>query len=110
MSIERVMNYIDAVSSLASDKYIMCSENGEVTWKDDATDLPTESEIQSEIIRLQADYDAQLYARNRVAEYPSNGDQWDMIYKDNLNSTTTHKDAVEAVKTKWPKNNTGPVE
>jgi hypothetical protein len=33
-----------------------------------------------------------------------------MIYKDMLNSTTTHKDAVEAVKTKWPKNNTGPVE
>ena len=41
--------------------------------------------------------------------YPSNGDQWDMIYKDNLNSTTTHKDAVEAVKTKWPKDNSGPV-
>jgi hypothetical protein len=33
-----------------------------------------------------------------------------MIYKDNLNGTTTHKDAVEEVKTKWPKNNTGPVE
>ena len=49
MSIERVMNYIDAVNSLALDKYIMCSEDGEVTWKDDATDLPTESEIQAEV-------------------------------------------------------------
>jgi hypothetical protein len=29
---------------------------------------------------------------------------------DNKNSTTTHVDAVEAVKTKWPKDNTGPVE
>jgi hypothetical protein len=38
------------------------------------------------------------------------GNQLDMIYKDNLNGTTTHKDAVEAVKTKWPKDNTGPVE
>ena len=50
------------------------------------------------------------YARNRVTEYPSNGDQWDMIYKDNKNSTTTHADAIEAIKTKWPKDNSGPVE
>jgi len=27
----------------------------------------------------------------------------DMIYKDNKNSTTTHADAVEAVKAKFPK-------
>jgi len=59
---------------------------------------------------LKSEWDAKVYARNRIAEYPSQGDQNDMIYKDNLNSTTTHKDAVEAVKTKWPKNNTGPVE
>jgi len=69
-----------------------------------------EGKIATEVARLQAQYDTQEYARNRALEYPSNGDQWDMIYKDNLNSTTTHKDAVEAVKTKWPKNNTGPVE
>ena len=70
---------------------------------------PTQSEIDAEIIRLQAEYDAQEYARNRASEYPSNGDQWDMIYKDNKNSTTTHADAVETVKTKWPKDNSGPV-
>ena len=69
-----------------------------------------ETKVQTEIDRLQSIEDAQLYARNRAAEYPSNGDQWDMIYKDNLNGTTTHKDAVEAVKTKWPKDNSGPVE
>ena len=103
MSIERVMNYIDAVDSLALDKYIMCSENGEVKWKDDATDLPTESEIRSEIIRLQAEYDAQEYARNRASAYDSIGNQLDMIYKDNLNGTTTHKASVEAVKAKYPK-------
>ena len=70
----------------------------------------TQEEVTAEVIRLIAEYDAQAYARNRVDSYPSNGDQWDMIYKDNLNSTTTHKDAVEAVKTKWPKDNSGPVE
>ena len=56
------------------------------------------------------EYDAQEYARNRAAEYPSNGDQWDMIYKDNKNSTTTHADAIAVIKTKWPKDNSGPVE
>jgi hypothetical protein len=50
------------------------------------------------------------YNMNRYLEYPPMGDQLDMIYKDMLNSTTTHKDAVEAVKTKWPKNNKGPIE
>ena len=50
------------------------------------------------------------YARLRRLEYPSSGDQWDMIYKDMKNGTTTHADAVEAVKTKWPKDNSGPIE
>ena len=59
---------------------------------------------------LKSERDAKVYARNRIAEYPTTGEQMDMIYKDNLNSTTTHKDAVEAVKTKWPKDNSGPVE
>ena len=71
---------------------------------------PTAAEIDAEVIRLQVIEDDQLYARNRKADYPSQGDQNDMIYKDMLNSTTTHKDAVEAVKTKWPKNNKGPIE
>ena len=68
-----------------------------------------ESKITTEIARLQAEYDDLDYSRKREAEYPSLGDQMDMIYKDNKNSTTTHADAVEAVKTKWPKDNSGPV-
>ena len=59
---------------------------------------------------LKLEWDAKAYARARIAEYPTQGDQNDMMYKDNLNGTTTHKDAVEAVKTKWPKDNSGPVE
>lgn len=51
----------------------------------------------------QAEFDAQEYARKRAVAYPSVGDQLDMIYKDMKNSTTTHAEAVEAVKTKFPK-------
>jgi len=69
----------------------------------------SKEDIDAKIVELEAEWDAQEYARNRASEYPSNGDQWDMIYKDNKNSTTTHADAVEAVKTKWPKDNSGPV-
>ena len=69
-----------------------------------------EDSIQEEEEKLMAAWDAQEYARNRASAYPNIGDQMDMIYKDNKNSTTTHADAVEAVKTKWPKDNSGPVE
>ena len=72
-------------------------------------DKPTEKSLTDALAKAQSDFDTQEYARNRAAEYPSTGDQLDMMYKDNKNSTTTHADAVEAVKTKWPKDNSGPV-
>tara|TARA_Y100001951_G_C11043245_1_gene131470 strand:+ start:159 stop:464 length:306 start_codon:yes stop_codon:yes gene_type:complete len=68
-----------------------------------------QDKVDVETAKIKAELDAQEYARNRAPEYPSIGDQMDMIYKDNLNGTTTHKDAVEAIKTKWPKDNSGPV-
>ena len=78
-------------------------------WHDKKQTEPTQAEIDAEVIRLQAEFTAKQYQRDRASEYPSQGDQMDMIYKDNKNSTTTHADAVEAVKTKWPKDNSGPV-
>jgi len=84
---------------------------GTDAWdKDGNVVVLDESKITTEIARLQSEYDAQEYARNRKPAYPSTGDQLDMMYKDTKNSTTTHADAVEAVKTKWPKDNSGPVE
>ena len=40
-------------------------------WHDKKQDEPTQAEIDAEIIKLQSEYDAQEYARNRRAEYPS---------------------------------------
>jgi hypothetical protein len=40
-----------------------------LVWHDLVQTEPTESEIDPEVIRLQAEYDAQAYARNRKAEY-----------------------------------------
>ena len=58
--------------------------------------------------KLQAEYDAQEYARNRKAEYDALN-QIELISDDTNNSTTTHIDAVNAIKAKWPKDNSGPV-
>ena len=62
---------------------------------------PTEAEIQTEMDRLQAEYDATQYQRDR--QYPSIGDQLDMQYHDQLDGTTTWKDAVAKVKSDNPK-------
>jgi hypothetical protein len=43
------------------------------------------------------------YVYYRVEAYPSIGDQLDMQYHDSVNGTTTWKDAIAAVKTKYQK-------
>jgi hypothetical protein len=47
---------------------------------DDGQTPPTDEAIQAEMDRLQAEYDAQEYARNRKPEYPDIGDQLDDLY------------------------------
>ena len=46
---------------------------------------------------------AQEYARNRASAFPSIGDQLDMQYHDQLDGTTTWKDAIAKVKSDNPK-------
>ena len=63
-----------------------------------STDITTE-----ELNTLQAEYDAQQYARDRAAAYPSLQDQADMQFHDLANGTTTWLDAIQAVKDANPK-------
>ena len=83
----------------------------ELEWLDAVQTEPTQSEIDAEVIRLQAVYDAQEYARDRAPEYPSTGDQLDMLWhaidtgdwtaaKVKLTSFYTE---LKAVKDKYPK-------
>ena len=69
---------------------------------------PTEAEIDTKLAELTAAYDAQAYARNRKAEYDALN-QLELMSDDDVNGTTTHKDAIAAIKAKWPKDNSGPV-
>jgi len=70
--------------------------NGNVVELDEAL-------IQTEITRLQADYDSKQYARDRAVAYPSLTDQADMAYWDRKNGTTTLDDSITAVKSAYPK-------
>tara|TARA_R110000764_G_scaffold130780_1_gene218658 strand:- start:74 stop:367 length:294 start_codon:yes stop_codon:yes gene_type:complete len=61
---------------------------------------PTEAEIDTEVIRLQAEYDAQEYARERATAYPSVGEQLDEIYH---NGIASWKAVIKVTKDKYPK-------
>ena len=62
-----------------------------------------ESKITKEITRLQADYDAKKYQRDRVLEYPQINEQLDMIYWDKKNGTKKWEEAIDKVKADHPK-------
>ena len=47
------------------------------------------------------------YKDLRIAEYPSLEEQQDMQYWDAVNSTTTWKDKIAGIKTKYPKSQVG---
>ena len=83
--------------------------DGTSTVYHDGQTPPSESAIDAKLAELQTAHDALLYARNRWREYYALN-QFELMTDDAANSTTTHADAIAAIKTKWPKNNTGPVE
>ena len=99
----------DAIMTLKPKSEWTIRENdySQLEWLDTDTTKPTKSEIDAEIIRLQAVEDTQLYARNRKEEYDALN-QFELISDDSANSSTTHADAIAAIKTKWPKDNSGP--
>ena len=61
----------------------------------------TEEALVTEETRLVQEWEALQYQRDR--QYPSIGDQLDMQYHDQIDGTTTWKDAVAKVKSDNPK-------
>tara|TARA_R110002051_G_C8679767_1_gene491619 strand:+ start:1014 stop:1349 length:336 start_codon:yes stop_codon:yes gene_type:complete len=96
-----VVGRITAVQSLGFYNFNV-SEDGECVFPDGVTP-PTVSEIDTEIVRLKKEYTDNEYARNRASAFPSIGDQLDMQYHDQLDGTTTWKDAIAKVKSDNPK-------
>jgi len=74
----------------------------DITWLESNTvPKPTQEEIDTEVKSLQAEYDAQEYARKRQAEYPDWGTQLNKIYDDGLTKWKT--EMVDPIKAKYPK-------
>ena len=81
----------------------------QITWYDDNPTSITNEQILAKQVELRAEYDTQEYARNRKLEYDVLN-QFELMTDDAANSTTSHATAIGVIKTKWPKDNSGPVE
>jgi hypothetical protein len=95
-----IITVSDAIQSLRPTSNFTLSGDV-IDWLDTEQSQPTALELSNEVTRLQAEYDAQAYARNRALEYPSLLELTVALYD------TDDKSAVEAkraaVKLKYPK-------
>ena len=101
-----IFSTMDAIRSLVGND-VSQPLGGDVIYHKGQTP-PTEAEIDAEIKRLEDEWVSQEYARNRKAEYDALN-QLEMQFDDKEDGTTTWEDAIKAIKTKWPKDNSGPV-
>ena len=94
-----IMTIHDALASLhPTSKWII---RGDVLeWCDGDIPAPTQSEIDVEIERLQAEYDAQEPIRKRKAEYPSIEECVHAILDGELDALQAKRTAIKA---KYPK-------
>jgi hypothetical protein len=72
-------------------------------WRDQEQECPTHEEIETEIQRLQAEYDLLEYQRMRVDEYPTIEDQLDLLFWDKVNDTDNWQTTINNIKNKYPK-------
>jgi hypothetical protein len=79
------------------------TEYSGLRWLDETQTKPTEEEIVQKVAELEYKKEVEAYKQQRAAEYPSMADQQDMQFHDAVNGTTTWKDAIQAVKDKYPK-------
>ena len=93
-----IFSKMDAIRSLVGND-VSQPLGGDVIYHKDQKP-PTESEIDAEIKRLEAEYDAQEYARKREAEYPSIQECVHAILDDDLDALQTKR---AEIKKKYPK-------
>ena len=100
MTINKVRKF-DAILSLRPNAKFTVRGNKTIEWLDDTETQPSDTEIQNEIDRLQAEYDALEYQRKREAEYPTIQELVVALYDTDDKAAIDAKRA--AVKAKYPK-------
>ena len=93
--------YPTAVWQLNGDDY------SNLVWMSQDIQKPTKLQLETEALRIEAEYEANEYQRVRAKQYPNLGDQLDMLWHaiDNgtLNKTSDFYTAIKAVKDAHPK-------
>ena len=92
----------NAIQSLRPNSKWQVIDNDTIVWLDTEQTQPTDAEIAAEITRLEADYAAKQYQRDRAAEYPAIGDQLDALWKGG-EAAQAMLEQVMAVKSRHPK-------
>ena len=92
----------EAILSLNPKSEFVLTEN-ELKWLSSDIKKPSDSEINAEVNRLQTEYEANKYQRDRADAYPSIQEQLDMQYWDAVNGTKKWQEAVAKVKADNPK-------
>jgi hypothetical protein len=97
---------------LGFDKYtdFVLQDDGNGTYISEwlsSSDRPTIADIEAAHVVWKAEYDAQEYARNRKAEYPSVDELvvalWEGVVEERMAAVTKLEGKRQAVKTKYPK-------
>ena len=109
------VNMVTAITAINPDAQIDVSgpiantvNYNSINWNKGTPIIP-KADIDAKIIELEAEWVAQEYSRERKAEYAALN-QMELIADDAINGTSTLDAAITAIKTKWPKDNSGPIE
>jgi hypothetical protein len=96
---------LDAIKSLEPNAEFVLVEDEITEWHSEDITQPTDEAIATEQARLQAEYDANQYQRDRV--YPQLGEQFDKLWHDinngTLDNTGEFFTALKEVKDNNPK-------
>ena len=97
-----IVSKLDAILSLEPNAEVTIIEDKIVGWHNEEITQPTDAEITAEQERLQAEYDALAWKRNRQSEYPG---LLDCIHAllDGGDTLTDLQAARQAVRDKYPK-------
>ena len=77
---------LEAIQSLVPNAKCGLLAGEIVSWNSEEAQ-PTEEEITAEMEKLQAEYDAKVWERNRQAAYPALAEQFDKLWHDINNGT-----------------------
>ena len=100
MTIE-VTDAILAINPNASVR-VLGNDLDRIDWYNE-TPVISKSDLQAKMTELQAEYDAQDYARKRKSEYPDIYDYMDGIVKNDQTQIDKYIADAQAVKSKYPK-------